>query len=149
MPRPPRTKAQNRPTRFQLWAWSQVLQFQVGLTATYVAAIYFGVSALIATAPAFIETAPEGYAFLWAIALIIGAVTGSIGSISRRKLFERLELIGSSLVSLTIGSYASVLLFIAYGLGDTTRISGGAGFVALSIPFIVRTLWLASQALRK
>lgn len=149
MPRPPRRASIRKPTRFQIWAWSPVLSFQVGLTASYLAAIYFGISSVIATAPAFQETAPHWYQFFWAVALVLGGCFGAVGSVSRHKAFERIELAGVSLVSLTCGSYAAVLLFIAYGLGDTTRISGAAGFVTLVVPFLVRTLWLSSQMFRK
>lgn len=136
-------------TRFERWAWSPVLSFQVGLTAGYLAMIYFGISAMLATVPTIQEWSPEGWAFYWAIALVVGGVLGSIGSVHRTKLFERLELAGAGLVSMTVGSYALLLLFLAYGLGDFHRASGGSGFIALVVPVLVRTFWLASQTRRK
>lgn len=135
-------------TRFELWAWSPVISFQIGLTASYLAMIYFGLSAAIASVPAFTKAAPDGWSLFWAGALVVGGVLGSIGSISRMKVFERLELVGAFLVSLTVGSYALLVLFLAYVLADAGRASGGAGFIALVVPVVVRTLWLASQTRR-
>jgi hypothetical protein len=111
--------------------------------------IYFGVSALIASVPSFVIAAPDGWTIFWAIALTLGGAIGALGSVARLKIFERLELIGASLVTLTVGSYALILLFLAYFLGDAGRASSGAGMVALTAPILVRTLWLASQTLRK
>jgi hypothetical protein len=152
MPKPPRVKQHIKhrvPTKFEIWAWSPVLSFQVGLTASYIALIYFGVSAFLAEVPAFRETAPDGWSIYWATALVIGSIFAAFGSISRMKWFQRAELLGATLISLTVGSYAAVTLFIAYVLGDEDRASGGAGFVALAVPTLVRMMWLASQSLRK
>lgn len=152
MPKPPRVRQRIKrrmPTRFEVWAWSPVISFQVGLTATYVAMIYFGVSAFIAEVPAFRDTAPDGWSIYWATALVIGSIFASFGSISRMKWFERAELFGATLISLTVGSYAAVTLFLAYIVGDADRATSGAGFVVLAIPTLVRMMWLASQSLRK
>lgn len=149
MPKPPRVPRRRMPSRFEIWAWSPVLSFQIGLTAGYLAMIYFGVSAFIAEVPTFRETAPDGWSIYWAAALIFGGVFASFGSVSRARWFERLELVGATLITLTVGSYASVMLFLAYVTGDVGRASGGAGFIALTVPVLVRMLWLASQSLRK
>lgn len=152
MPKPPRvpSRATGRQlTRFEVWAWSPVISFQIGLTAGYLAMIYLGVTAFIAHIPAFAITAPDGWTSFWAIALVLGGILGSVGSVSRHKVFETLELIGSLLITLTVGSYAAVLLFLAYVLGETGRAAVGAGFVVLTVPVLVRMLWLASQSLRK
>jgi len=150
MPKPRRIPTRRRQlTKFEIWAWSQVLSFQIGLTAGYIALVYFGIAAIFASVPTLRETSPDGYVFFWAAALAVGAAIAAVGSISRRKTFERIELVGSSVVSLAVGSYATILTFVAYGLGDVSRVSGSAGFVALAIPLLIRTMWLASQALRK
>lgn len=138
-----------RPTRFELWAWSPIMSFRLGLTTGYLAMIYFGVSALFASVPAFELTAPEGWSAWWAVALVLGAGLASVGSVSQIKLFERLELTGSAIITVSVGSYATLLLVIAYVLGDASRATVGAGFVALTAPVLVRTLWLFSQLLRK
>lgn len=152
MPKPPRVPKRKRGrglSKFEIWAWSPVVSFQVGLTAGYLAMIYFGVSAFIAQIPAFRHTAPDGWSVYWAAALTIGSILASIGSVSRLKWFEMTELIGSILVTLTVGSYAAVLLFLAYAGQEADRAAGGAGFVVLTVPVLVRMLWLASQSLRK
>lgn len=125
------------------------MSFQLGLTTKYIAMIYFGLSAAIASVPAFQDAAPKGYAIVWAVALVVGGVLGAFGSVSRAKWFERIELIGATLVTLTVGSYAATLLALAYGEGDAGRAAAGAGFIALTMPSLIRTMWLFSQSLRK
>lgn len=151
MPKPAKIQPRPRrmPSRFELWAWSPVVSFQIGLTASYLGMIYFGVSAYLANPPVFDLTAPDGWATAWSIALMLGGALGAIGSINRKLWFERLELLGSSLGSLTIGSYACILLFLAYAQDDASRAAVGAGMVALMAPILVRAFWLASQTLRK
>jgi len=148
MPHPPRPK-KNRISRFALWAWSPIISFQVGLTAGYVVLIWFGVSSLISAPPSFETTTPDGYSWFWAGLLILGAAVAALGSIDRSRYFENIERVGSSIVSLTVGSYTAIITWIAYGTGDVTRIAGAAGFTALAVPLIIRTMWLWSQLLRK
>lgn len=147
--RPPRVHQARQLTRFELWAWSPVISFQVGLTAGYIALIYFGISGLIAAPPSISMTTPDGYAGFWAAALILGGVLGAFGSVSRHKLFERFETAGALLLSVTVGSYACIVLFLAYAAGDVDKAAAGAGFTALAIPIIIRCMWLFSQLLRK
>lgn len=148
---PPRVTQRIRrvPTKFEIWAWSHVLSFQIGLTGLYIGLFYAGIASTIATLPALIETSPQGTGFYWGVALTLGAGTAAVGSIGRKKWFEVVEFIGSALVSLAVGSIAGVLTALAYGLGDAQRIAGAAFFTALAIPLLVRTLWLASQLRRK
>lgn len=138
--RDPRT-----PTRFERWAWSPILAFRIGLTVGYLATVYFGVSAFIAGIPAFVITAPEGWTPIWATVLVIGGGVGAIGSVSDHKPWSRIELAGSWALFLTLGSYATVLLFLAYGNGDASRAAVGAGFVALGVQPAIRMVWLMSQ----
>lgn len=152
MPHPPRKRlvgSRLPPTRFELWAWGEVISFQIGLTAGYIGLVYFGIASIAASVPSIQQTSPRGFTLVWAIALVVGAVIAAVGSISRRPTFMHIELLGSGLVSLTVGSYAVIITVVAFLLGDTGRISASAGFTALAIPLIIRTLWLASQALRK
>ena len=152
MPKPPRVPKRSIGrglSKFEIWAWSPVISFQVGLTAGYLAMIYFGVSAWLAQIPAFRHTAPNGWSIWWAIALTFGAILASIGSVSRQRWFEVAELVGSALITLTVGSYAAVLLFLAYAGHIVGQAAAGAGFVVLTVPVLVRMLWLASQSLRK
>jgi hypothetical protein len=134
---------------FGLWAWSPIISFQVGLTVGYAAMVYFGVAALIAPPAAFKFTSPGLYALGWAVALTLGAVAAGFGSISRHRWFELAETAGASLLTLTIGSYASLLHWAAYAVGDPDRVAPAAAVTALAIPVIVRTMWLYSQLLRK
>jgi len=134
---------------FGLWAWSPIISFQVGLTAGYAALIYFGVAALYASPPSFENTSPDGWAWGWAIGLVVGAMIAVVGSISRNKKFEITETVGASLLTLTVGSYVGLLHWVAYAAGDADRVAGAAGFTALAVPIIVRTMWLWSQLLRK
>lgn len=138
-----------QPTRFEVWAWSPIVSFQVGLTAGYLALIYFGISALISSPPSFTATTPQGWSWLWSVGLVTGSVLASLGSISRHRWFGRLETIGSSLVSLMVGSYALLLMWLAHAAGDAGMVASAAGFVALAVPLVIRTVWLYSQLLRK
>lgn len=136
-------------SRFAIWAWSPIISFQVGLTAGYVALVYFGISALLSSPPSIDLTTPHWYAGYWAAALILGAIFAAIGSISRHKVFELMETFGSGLLTLTIGSYSLMILWLAYGTSDIDKSAAGAGFVALMVPILVRFMWLLSQLLRK
>lgn len=152
MPRPPRIlsrKRTNHLSRFAMWALNPILSFQVGLTAGYVSLIYFGISGFIASPPSISVTTPDWFVGYWATVLIVGAVLASFGSVSRIKIFERLETVGAGLLTLTIGSYALMILWLAYGTLDADRAAAGAGFVALTVPIFVRFMWLLSQLLRK
>lgn len=134
---------------FERWALSQVYAYRVGLTAGYVATVYFGLSALVAGVPAFDLAAPEGWTPIWGTLLIVGGVVAAAGSLSDSKRFRRVELIGAVFLFLTLGGYAGTLLWLAYGTGDTARAAAGAGFVALGIHPLVRLAWLLSQLGRK
>ena len=147
-PKPTTRVPESNMSRFALWAWSPIISFQVGLTAGYVALVWFGVSSLIAAPPVFERTTPDGYSWIWAIALLLGAATAAFGSIDRRPFFENLERIGASAVSLTVGSYTAIVTWIAFGEGDASRVAGAAGFTALAVPLIIRTMWLWSQLFR-
>jgi len=148
--RPPKLKrAPRKPSALERWAWSPITAFRIGLTLTYIGAIYFGTSAFIAGVPAFVIAAPDGWTPLWAGVLVIAAVLAAIGSAADTKPFRLMELIGSWALFISLGVYAIVLLFIAYHDGDATRAAVGAGFVALGIQPGVRMLWLMAQLGRK
>lgn len=140
-----RTRTPRNPTRFERWAWSPIIAFRLGLTVGYLATVYFGVSAFIAGIPAFVLTAPEGWTPIWSVVLVIGGAVGAIGSVSDSKPWTRIELAGAWALFLTLGSYAAVLLFLAYGQGDSTRAAAGAGFLALGVQPAIRMVWLMSQ----
>ena len=151
MPRPDRIKprAVRKQTRFERWAWSPVVSFQIGLTLSYLGLIFFGTTSFIANVPVFQITAPEWWSQYWATALGVGGIMGFFGSIHRRKSYETLELFGSAISALALGSYALSLLVVAYGIGDVDRATSATSMVVLTIPFLVRTLWLSSQSLRR
>ncbi len=132
-------------SRFERWAWSPIMAFRIGLTIGYIASVYFGVSALIAGVPAFVITAPEGWTPVWASLVILAGIAATFGSISDGRVFRRLELGGSWVLFLTLGTHATVLLILAYGTGDVSRAAVGADFVALGVTPGVRMLWLMSQ----
>ena len=134
---------------FGVWAWSPVIAFQIGLTTFYLALVYFGISGMISSPPSFDTTVPEWFVGYWALALIVGGAVAAAGSVSRSTWFERAETLGSFLLTLTVGSYALIVLWLAYGTGDVDRVAGGAGFVALSVWPLTRFMWLVSQLLRK
>ena len=151
MPKPPRVaiRPTRKLTRFERWAWSPVVSFQIGLTLSYLGLIFFGITSFIANVPVFQITAPEWWSQYWATALGVGGIMGFFGSIHRRKPYETLELFGSAISALALGSYALSLLFVAYGIGDINRATSATSMVVLTIPFLVRTLWLSSQSLRR
>lgn len=147
--RPPTSKPLRPRTRFEVWAWSPVQSFQIGLTLGYLGLMYFAVSAFIAGVPAFRITAPEDWSLFWSAALMIASPIAAIGSISRARAFENLERWGAGFVTLTVGSYTAVLMWIAYVIGDADRAPVAAGFFVLTVFFLVRFMWLMSQLLRK
>ena len=137
------------PSRFERWAWSEIPAYRLGLTLGYIGLIYFGVSAFIAGVPAFTLAAPDGWTPIWAVVLVLGGATGSIGSVSESKRFRAIELVGSWAIFLTVAVYATTLLFIAYANGDASRAAVGSGFVVLAIAPGVRMLWLMARVLRR
>lgn len=148
-PAPIPSRMVRKPTRFEIWAWSPVISFQIGLTAGYIGMIYFGVTTLVTASPTFYQSAPAGWSLFWSLALILGGLIGGLGSVHRSRLFQRMELFGAAIVSLTVGSYAALILGLSHVLDELPSHAMGAGLVALVIPTVVRTLWLASQSLRK
>lgn len=148
-PPPIPSRMTRKPTRFEIWAWSPVISFQIGLTAGYLGMVYFGVTTLVTASPAFHQSAPAGWSLYWSIALILGGLVGGLGSVHRSRVCERLELFGAAVVSLAVGSYAALILGMSHILDELPSHAMGAGLVALVIPTVVRTLWLASQSLRK
>ena len=79
--RPPSLrKMPRKPSALERWAWSPITAFRIGLTLTYLGAVYFGVSAFIAGVPAFVIAAPDGWTPLWAAALVICSILAAIGS---------------------------------------------------------------------
>lgn len=137
------------PSRFEQWAWSPISAYRVGLTLTYAATVYFGVSAIVAGVPAFTIAAPNGWTPIWGSVLVLGGAVAAIGSTSSSKRFELVETFGAAALFLTLGGYSGTLLTLAYGAGDSNRAAIGAGFLALGIPSFVRLLWLLTQLGRK
>jgi len=82
--------------------------------------------------------------------VILGGLVAAIGAVRagddpvRRdvRVFNWIELIGSILLFLTIGGYATVLLILGYGFGDDGQVAIGSGFVALGIHPAIRMVWL-------
>jgi hypothetical protein len=153
-PRPARapSRSMRKPLIFSLkeWASSQVSAYRVGLVMGYIAMMYYGTSAFIAGVPVFIFTAPQWWTPVWSLTVIAGGLVAGIGAIRAGaepvtrevKIYNRIELVGSIMLFITLGSYAVLLLIIGYGYGDAGRASVGAGFVALGIHPAVRMLWL-------
>lgn len=133
------------PTRFEVWAFSPILAFRIGLTVAYVAMVYFGVSAFVAGIPAFTETAPHWWTPAWAAAVSVGGAIATIGSAHSSRMFEHFELAGTTILFVTLGTYSAVLHVLAYGDGDSSRVAVAAGFFALGAIPGIRMLWLMSR----
>lgn len=142
-----RAQRERTPSRLERWAWSEIPAYRLGLTLGYAVMIYFGISAFIAGVPAFDIAAPEGWTPIWAAVLVLGGAVGITGSINDKPRLRAIELVGSSLLSLTLVTYAGTILAIAYGVGDSGRAAAGSGFVGLAVPPVIRMLWLIAKAL--
>lgn len=138
-------RRRRNPTRFEVWAFSPILAFRIGLTAVYIATVYFGVAAFIAGVPAFALTAPPWWVFVWSIGTIIGGFIATFGSLHSSRRFENVEMVGATLLFITLGSYSGVLHFLAYGNGDASRVAVAAGFLALGAFPGIRMIWLMSR----
>lgn len=148
----PPTRALRKPLSlsFREWAGSQVAAYRLGLVLGYVAMVYFGVSAAMAGIPTFTFTTPEGFTPIWASGVVIGGFIAAVGSLRAGaepitkgvRVYNQIEKVGSILLFATLGTYATILLFIGYGFGDGGRASSGAGFVALGVQPVVRMIWL-------
>ena len=137
------------PTRFERWAFSSIIAYRLSLTLGYAAASYCGVSALIAGVPAFQVAAPSWWLIVWAPALILSAFVALLGSVSDSRRSWSTELVGAIGLFITLGTYAAVLLVLAYGSGDSARAAAGSGFVWLGVGPALRMVWLMSQLGRK
>jgi len=154
MPRRPRSVRKPatpaRPWFFSTWARSQVTAYRIGLVLGYLATIYFGVSSFVAGLPAFVVTAPSWWTPIWASVVVVGGFIAAIGAIRAGSepvtqsvtRFNRIELVGTVMLFLTLGTYAAVLLILGYYFGDTSRSAVGSGFVALGVHPAVRMIWL-------
>lgn len=136
-----------RRTMFETWAWSPITAYRIGLTLSYFAVGYVGVSAAVAGIPVFDLTAPSGWNVLWGVVVTGAAALAAIGSITDR--LRWLETIGASLTFAMLVSYASALLVVAYGAGDANRAAVGAVVLALGLQPGMRLLWLLSQLGRR
>lgn len=155
----PRPKSAAPPTSLRVrpavsflkqWASSQVAAYRAGLVLNYLALIFFGASAFGAGIPVFVFTTPDGWTPIWSMAVVLGALVGAVGALKAGtepvtreiRAFNRIELVGSVILFLTLGTYACVLLIVGYGFGDLGRISSGAGYIALGVNPAVRMVWL-------
>ena len=134
------------------WASSQVATYRVSLVLGYLAMMYFGGSAFVAGIPVFQLTTPDPASFnvVWSSIVIVGGLVAGIGAIRAGtepvtrevRVFNRIELVGSTLLFVTLFTYAGLLLTLGYTQGDNGRATVGAGFVALGIHPFIRMLWL-------
>ena len=138
------------PTRFELWAWSRVIAYRIGLTLTYGWAIFIGVNAFFAGIPIFRSTAPDGWAQGWAVVVVIGAIVATVGTFKDERKYEIVEMVGASALFALFLSYGILLLFAAYFGGDADRATVGAFVLGAGVSPGVRVAWLISQlGLRK
>lgn len=162
LPRPRRSWRERRPSRVERWAKYPIVAYRAALTGTYALTIYFGVAGFAAGVPAINETAPRGFVWAWASIVIIGSVIATVGSLQSerapgadglpgrlQKVFRNIELVGSWLLFIALGSYAAVLTILAYGAGDIDRIAAAAGFTVLGATPFGRMVWLMAQLGRR
>ena len=140
-------RQRRRQSKFEVWAWTEIPAYRAGLLMSYIFSVYFGLSALIAGVPAFNIAAPEGWTPIWSIILIVAGPIGLIGIIYDTPKFRLTELIASTLLTLTLGTYAITLLVLAYGVGDNGRVAVGSGFLWLFCGPFIRTAWLIPKVL--
>lgn len=145
-PRRPR-RLPRVPSRLEAWAWSEIPAYRLGLFLGYVVLVYIGVSALIAGVPIFDLTAPEGYVVFWGPALALSGIAGAAGSIRDTPRYRAIELPGAWIASVLLVGYAGPLLTVAYGTGDPNRAAIGAVLVGLTIPPVIRMLWLQAKVI--
>jgi hypothetical protein len=142
-PRDPRM-----PSRLERWAWSEIPAYRVGLFLGYLVLIYIGISAVIAGVPIFDLTAFEGWASIWGSVIIAAGVVGTLGSIHDSPRFRAIELAGAWTASVFLVGYAGPMLAYAYGQNDPNRAAVGAVLTGLTIPPVIRMLWLMAKVLR-
>lgn len=138
-----RLRARER-SKFEVWVWTELPAYRLGLLLGYSFAVYFGISALIAGVPAFTLTAPDGWTFIWACLLVIGGPIGLIGILQDTSKFRKTELLAAVIISWALSIYAVTVLFIAYMTGDLTRVAAGAALAWLASGPTIRMFWLVS-----
>lgn len=129
------------------WAWSPITAYRIGLTLSYLAIAYVGLSGIVAGIPVFDLTAPQGWNVIWGAVVTLGAVFAAIGSATDR--LRGLETLGGAMVFAMLVGYASAFLVVAYGAGDANRAAVGAVVLALGLQPGMRLLWLLSQLGRR
>lgn len=135
---------------FAQWARSQVATYRTGLVLTYLFMIYFGYSCLTAGVPVFDIAAPEGWTPIWAPMVMIGGLIAACGAVRagsepvtpQVRFFNWVELVGSTILFLTLFVYAGSLLVLGYVFHDDGRVAVGSGFVALGVHPAIRMAWL-------
>jgi len=140
-----RERAERTRSRFELWAWTELPAYRLGLLLGYAGAVYFGISCFIAGVPAFDITAPEGWTPIWSSIITLAGPVGIIGIVKDTPRFHRIEIWASSAISLTLGTYAFSILVLAYGHGDVNRAAAGSGFVWLGGYTVIRTFLLVAK----
>jgi hypothetical protein len=132
-----------RPSRFQIWAFTDTGAYRLERVMGYGFAIYFGISAFIAGIPTFDLTAPDGWTPIWSAVLIISGPIGLVGTWQNTPKFWKIELAGAFPMAGSLTVYAAAMLFLAYGPeGSEGRIAAGAGFSWLAAPAIIHCLLL-------
>lgn len=144
-----------RLTLFMRWAFSQTAGFRVGLFIGYLLTLAYGVSAIVAGVPAFLLTGSRDYSVVWSLLITASAAVCTVVSafpetpVDRTPWAERIESVSVGLLFTGWAIYATIILYIAYGLGDATRISAGYAFIVIAGVMGSRAMWLAATAWRK
>lgn len=136
------------------WALSRTAGFRVGLFVGYVVTTYYGVSAIVAGVPSLMAAGSADYSAVWSVIVTAAAAVCSVVSVretpeGRTPVFERIEFFGALLLFIALSIYSLILLYIAYGGGDSTRVTTGAGFLVIAATNGARAMWLAATVWRR
>ncbi|MEO5921707.1 MAG: hypothetical protein ABIQ01_11265 [Pseudolysinimonas sp.] len=151
---------------FTRWTRSQVASYRLELIMSYLAMMFFGATSIAAGIPIFTFTTPLGWTPIWGAFVIAGGLVAAIGALRAGeepqtrvvRVFNRVELGGSIVLFLMLGTYAALLLLIGNGAFDDARLASGldpvtvqqnlarvavgAALAALGIRPAIRMVWL-------
>lgn len=143
-----RVRGDRRRSWLERWLFSEIPAYRLSLLVGYAFAMYYGISALIAGIPAFDLTAPDGWTPIWAWVIVVAGPIGLAGAVHDSPGFQRVELLGVTVLTGGLTVYALSVLFLAYGEHDEQRVTAGATLAALAAIHLVRMLWLIVQVVR-
>jgi hypothetical protein len=155
-----RDQALARAGRFRRWMSSHVAGYRVELIDSYFWLTLFGVASIVVGVPIFNFTTPVGWTPIWGASVVVGGLVAMIGATHAGeetqvaiKVFNRIELAGTVILTVALHTFGVILLLLGMGLVEAPsdpatpvqnlgRIAVGIAIFGLASHPRVRMIWL-------